>query len=162
MGARCVPVRDHARRSAARRAPVGAGTRRRILGGSATLRLLRHASAKRLMGAALRIAMASTAALIATVLSDAPTWTVLTALFLATSTIGVTIPTATSLALLDRAETAGAGSALLGGTQYAIGGLAGLIVSLTGETGPSMSVAMGIFAAAAYAACRAPSSRDAT
>ena len=127
-----------------------------ILGGTATVRLQRHTDARQLMGVALLVAVVSTTVLIATVLSHAPTWTVLAPLFCATSTIGVTIPTATTLALLNQADTAGAGSALLGGTQYAIGGLAGPIVSLAGETGPSMSIAMGVLAAAAYAVYRAP------
>jgi DHA1 family bicyclomycin/chloramphenicol resistance-like MFS transporter len=125
-----------------------------ILTGSVTVRLLGHTDPGRLMSAALMGAVACTAALAAAVLIGASTWTVLLALWCAISTIGVSFPTATTLALAHQADAAGASSALLGGTQYAIGGLAGPIVSLAGETGPVMAIAMAVFALAAYAVSR--------
>ena len=55
---------------------------------------------------------------------------------------------------LAHRDAAGAGSALLGGGQYAVGGLAGPVVSLAGNTAAAMSIAMGISAAAALASYR--------
>ena len=122
-----------------------------ILAGSATLRLLRHVSPARLMGAGLLAAVVSTLALCAAVLGGAPTWAVLVCLLCCVSTIGTTFPTATTLALMHQGDAAGAGSAVLGGTQYGVGGLAGPVVSLAGETATAMSVAMAAFAAAGLA-----------
>jgi DHA1 family bicyclomycin/chloramphenicol resistance-like MFS transporter len=72
-------------------------------------------------------------------------------LFGCVATVGMTVPTATTLALMHQGDAAGAGSALLGGTQYGIGGLAGPVVSLAGETAAAMSIAMAAFAGAGLA-----------
>ena len=122
-----------------------------ILAGSATLRLLRRISPARLMGAGLLAAAVGTLALCACVLAGAPTWAVLVCLFCCVATVGTTFPTATTLALLHQRDAAGAGSAVLGGTQYGVGGLAGPVVSLAGETAAAMSVGMAAFAGAGLA-----------
>jgi hypothetical protein len=54
--------------------------------------------------------------------------------------------------MLNHPEAAGAGSALLGGAQYAVGGLAGPVVTLAGDTAAAMSIGMGIATAGASAA----------
>jgi hypothetical protein len=54
--------------------------------------------------------------------------------------------------MLNHREAAGAGSALLGGAQYAVGGLAGPLVTLAGNTAMAMSIGMGIAGASAFAA----------
>jgi DHA1 family bicyclomycin/chloramphenicol resistance-like MFS transporter len=52
--------------------------------------------------------------------------------------------------MLNHPEAAGAGSALLGGAQYAVGGLAGPLVTLAGDSATAMSIGMGIAAASAF------------
>jgi DHA1 family bicyclomycin/chloramphenicol resistance-like MFS transporter len=81
------------------------------------------------------------------------------------ASLGTITPTATNLAMLNHPEAAGAGSALLGGAQYAVGGLAGPVVTLAGNTAAAMSVGMGVAAAGASAAWYGlrpgtPSARD--
>lgn len=66
----------------------------------------------------------------AAVLTGGPLWALLVPLCLCLSTVGVIFPTATNLAMLAHRDAAGAGSALLGTGQYAVGGLAGPVVSL--------------------------------
>jgi DHA1 family bicyclomycin/chloramphenicol resistance-like MFS transporter len=126
-----------------------------ILTGSAAVHLLRRARPERLLMISLLAAALSTVALCLIALAGAPLWAVLIALFASISTVGMTFPTATTLALSGE-HAAGAGSALLGGTQYAIGGLAGPVVSVAGETMLAMSVAMASFALGAGALARLP------
>ena len=73
-------------------------------------------------------------------------------LFICVATMGTIIPTATNLAMLNHPEAAGAGSALLGGAQYAVGGLAGPLVTLAGDSAAAMSIGMAIAAAGAFTA----------
>ena len=96
-----------------------------IIAGTSTFRLLRRFSSSRLLGVGLAIALAGAAGLCAVVAAGAPTWAVLPFLFVCVASMGAIIPTATNLAMLNHPEAAGAGSALLGGAQYAVGGLAG-------------------------------------
>jgi MFS transporter, DHA1 family, multidrug resistance protein len=125
-----------------------------IIAGSATVRLLRRFPPPLMLQGALVAAVISTGALCAAVLTGGPLWTVLVPLFVCVSTVGVVFPTATNLAMLAHRDAAGAGSALLGGGQYAVGGLAGPVVSLAGNSAAAMSVAMAISAAAALTSYR--------
>jgi DHA1 family bicyclomycin/chloramphenicol resistance-like MFS transporter len=125
-----------------------------IIAGSATVRLLRRFPSPLMLRGALVTAVISAGVLCATVLTSGPLWTVLVPLFVCVSTVGVVFPTATNLAMLAHRDAAGAGSALLGGGQYAVGGLAGPVVSLAGNSAAAMSVAMGISAVAALASYR--------
>jgi hypothetical protein len=54
--------------------------------------------------------------------------------------------------MLNHPEAAGAGSALLGGAQYAVGGLAGPVVTLAGDTATAMSIGMATAAGGAFGA----------
>jgi DHA1 family bicyclomycin/chloramphenicol resistance-like MFS transporter len=121
-----------------------------ITAGSVTVRLLRRFPPPRLLGMGLAIALAGAAALCAVVAAGAPTWAVLPFLFVCVASMGTIIPTATNLAMLHHPEAAGAGSALLGGAQYAVGGLAGPLVTLAGDSAAAMSIGMGIAAASAF------------
>jgi MFS transporter, DHA1 family, multidrug resistance protein len=121
-----------------------------IIAGSATVRLLRRFPPPRLLGVGLTIALAGSAGLGAVVAAGAPAWAVLPFLFVCVASMGTIIPTATNLAMLNHPEAAGAGSALLGGAQYAVGGLAGPLVMLAGDSAAAMSIGMGIAAASAF------------
>ncbi|HEX3752845.1 MAG TPA: multidrug effflux MFS transporter [Streptosporangiaceae bacterium] len=123
-----------------------------ITAGLATVRLLRRFPPERLLAAGLATALAGAAGLAAAVAAGAPTGAVLPFLFVCVSSLGAITPTATNLAMLNHPEAAGAGSALLGGAQYAVGGLAGPVVTLAGDTAAAMSIGMGIAAAGASAA----------
>ena len=122
-----------------------------ITAGSLTVRLLRRFPPQRLLGVGLGAALAGAAGLCAVVAAGAPAWAVLPFLFVCVATMGTIIPTATNLAMLHHPEAAGAGSALLGGAQYAVGGLAGPLVTLAGESALAMSAAMASSAAGAAA-----------
>ncbi len=121
-----------------------------IIAGTSTFRLLRRFPPSRLLGAGLAIALAGAAGLCAVVAAGAPTWAVLPFLFVCVASMGIIIPTATNLAMLNHPEAAGAGSALLGGAQYAVGGLAGPLVTLAGDSATAMSIGMAIAAAGAF------------
>src|SRR6202012_4948519 len=123
-----------------------------ITAGSVTVRLLRRFTPARLLGAGLAIALAGSAGLCVVVAVGAPTWALLPFLFVCVASMGTIIPTATNLAMLNHREAAGAGSALLGGARAAVGGLAGPLVTLAGNTAMAMSIGMGIAGASAFAA----------
>ncbi|MBV9793959.1 MAG: multidrug effflux MFS transporter [Actinobacteria bacterium] len=122
-----------------------------ITAGSTTVRLLRRHSAARLLSVGLAVALAGSAGLCVAVVAGAPVGAVLPFLFVCVASMGLITPTATNLAMLNHPEAAGAGSALLGGAQYAVGGLAGPVVTLAGDTATAMSVGMGVAAAGAFA-----------
>jgi DHA1 family bicyclomycin/chloramphenicol resistance-like MFS transporter len=130
-----------------------------ITAGSVTVRLLRRFPPPKLLGVGLAIALAGAAGLCAVVAAGAPTWAVLPFLFVCVASMGTIIPTATNLAMLNHPEAAGAGSALLGGAQYAVGGLAGPLVTLAGDSATAMSIGMGIAAASAFTVWNALRSR---
>jgi DHA1 family bicyclomycin/chloramphenicol resistance-like MFS transporter len=123
-----------------------------ITAGLATVRLLRRFPPERLLAAGLAAALAGAAGLCAAVEAGAPTGAVLPFLFVCVASLGAITPTATNLAMLNHPEAAGAGSALLGGAQYAVGGLAGPVVTLASDTAAAMAIGMGIAAAGASAA----------
>ena len=123
-----------------------------ITAGSVTVRLLRRFPPSRLLSIGLAAVLAGAAGLCVVVAAGAPTWAVLPFLFICVASMGTIIPTATNLAMLNHPEAAGAGSALLGGAQYAVGGVAGPIVTLASDTAAAMSIGMGIAAAGAFAA----------
>ena len=125
-----------------------------IVAGSATVRLLHRVPPRLLLWAALVTAVISAGGLCAAVIAGGPLWALLVPLCLCVSTVGTIFPTATNLAMLGHRDAAGAGSALLGGGQYAVGGLAGPVVSLAGSSATSMSVGMGVAAVAALASYR--------
>jgi DHA1 family bicyclomycin/chloramphenicol resistance-like MFS transporter len=123
-----------------------------ITAGSVTVRLLRRYPPQRLLAVGLGAGLAGATGLCAAVTAGAPTAAVLPFLFVCVATMGTIIPTATNLAMLNHPETAGAGSALLGGAQYAVGGVAGPLVTLAGDSATAMSIGMAIAAGGAVAA----------
>jgi DHA1 family bicyclomycin/chloramphenicol resistance-like MFS transporter len=120
-----------------------------ILTGSLTIALLRRRGARAVLAGGLALMVVGVAALCVAVSAGWGTGIVLVALLAAIAALGIILPTATALALRGHAEQAGAASALLGGSQYLAGALAGPLVSLSGATGTAMAVGMAIFTVAA-------------
>jgi len=78
---------------------------------------------------------------------------ILPCLFVIVATMGVVIPNSTALALADYPHAAGAASALLGASQFAIGAAAAPLVGLGGRgTAVPMALAIALFGAGAVAA----------
>jgi DHA1 family bicyclomycin/chloramphenicol resistance-like MFS transporter len=122
-----------------------------ILSGSLTIPLLRRRAPRAVLGGGLALMTVGVAALCIAITAGAGTGIVLPALWITISSVGIIFPTATGLALLDHPENAGAASAVLGGSQYLAGALAGPIVSVAGTTGTAMAIGMVVFATGALA-----------
>lgn len=108
-----------------------------IFGSQYNRLLLRTRDPADILRAALRIIVVATAALLVNALTDLgglPLLCVL--LFVILSTTGVVYPNATTLALAPYPQSAGSASALLGTGQYALGFVAGVLVSLLHDGGP--------------------------
>ncbi|MFC0040226.1 multidrug effflux MFS transporter [Actinomadura rayongensis] len=117
----------------------------------------------RLLGTGLALVVTGGAALLAAVLTDAGTTVLLPALFLVVAGQGLVLPNATALALAGRpAGTAGSASALMGLTQFALGGAAAPLAGIAGTgTAVPMAVTIAVLAFAAIpAALLARSRRD--
>jgi DHA1 family bicyclomycin/chloramphenicol resistance-like MFS transporter len=101
-----------------------------------------------LLRCALHVIAAASAALLAVVaLGDLGVWPVILATFTVMSSLAFVMPNATALALADHAEVAGTASALLGVTQFLVGGLAAPLVGL-GGTGSAVPMAVVMLALA--------------
>jgi DHA1 family bicyclomycin/chloramphenicol resistance-like MFS transporter len=125
-----------------------------VIAGWVCVRLLRRRAPQFLLGLGLMLAMLGSVLLCAAVLGRWPVWSVLPPLLLAIGSIGLILPSATGLALLKHAGAAGAGSALLGGTQFLMGAVAGPIVSAAGASAAAMAIGMGVSAVGAVACYR--------
>ena len=95
-------------------------------------RLVGRVSPLRLLSAGVLLSLTGALALLAVVLAGGGLTGVLPALFLVVSSVGLVSPNASALALADHPRVAGSASALLGLSQYAIGGLLGPLVGLGG------------------------------
>ncbi len=122
-----------------------------VIAGWICVRLLRRRAPAFLLGLGLMLALLGSVLLCAAVLGRWPVWSVLPPLLLAVGSIGLILPSATGLALLKHAEAAGAGSAVLGGTQFLMGAVAGPIVSVAGASAAAMAIGMGVSAVGAVA-----------
>lgn len=72
-------------------------------------------------------------------------------LFVLIASIGMILPTTTTLAMADHPEAAGAASALLGSVQFVIGGLTAPLVGLAGQASAvPMAAAMALLGIAAF------------
>ncbi|RFS82687.1 Bcr/CflA family efflux MFS transporter [Actinomadura spongiicola] len=128
---------------------VAAGQVSGVLAGRVALR--------RLLGVGLAIVAAGAIGLLAVVLAGGGLYPVLTALFLVAAGQGLIGPNATALALSGRPpQVAGTASALLGVSQFALGGAA---APLAGIAGPDTAVPMALaIAALAFLAVAATAS----
>jgi MFS transporter, DHA1 family, multidrug resistance protein len=99
-------------------------------------------SSRSLVIAGLAIAMAGSVGLVVTVLAGLGLGWILPPLFLIVSSVGIVMPNATALALADQADNAGAASALIGVTQFLIGGLTAPLAGSGGSSALPMAVLM--------------------
>ncbi|TDC71904.1 Bcr/CflA family efflux MFS transporter [Actinomadura sp. GC306] len=116
-------------------------------------RLAGRVRLRRLLATGLGLLTAGGAGLVLAVLTGAGLYGVLPALFLVTSGQGLILPNATALALSSgrASRVAGSASALLGVTQFTLGGAA---APLAGIAGPDTAVPMAVsIAALAVLAC---------
>lgn len=111
--------------------------------------LLRWFRPRALTAAGLAVAVAGGAGLLLTVALDAGLVAILVPLFVIVSSVGIVMPNAAALGLADQADNAGAASALIGITQFVIGGL---LAPLAGQGALAMAVLMASVAAAATVA----------
>jgi len=107
----------------------------------------------RLLRTGVVLAAAGGAALLAVVLGHAGLAALLPCLFAVVASVGLVLPNANALALHDHPEVAGAASALLGTSRFAVGAA---VAPLVGLAGRGSAVPMGI-AIAALTACGAAS-----
>jgi DHA1 family bicyclomycin/chloramphenicol resistance-like MFS transporter len=103
-------------------------------------RLAGRVHPRRLLACGLGISATGAAGLLATALVDGPLVAILVSLFLVVGAIGLVLPNATALALRHHRDRAGSASAVLGATQFTIGGLAAPVVGLVG-TGSAVPMA---------------------
>jgi DHA1 family bicyclomycin/chloramphenicol resistance-like MFS transporter len=93
--------------------------------------------------ALLVIALAATALLVVVAIGGLGVWPVIVTTFAVMSSLAFVMPNATALALADHARVAGTASALLGVTQFLVGGLAAPLVGLGGtDSAVPMAVVM--------------------
>ncbi|MBE1471834.1 DHA1 family bicyclomycin/chloramphenicol resistance-like MFS transporter [Kibdelosporangium phytohabitans] len=111
--------------------------------------LLRWSSPRALIAAGLTAGLAGGAGLVVAIAFDAGLVVVLVPMFVIVSSVGVVMPNAAALGLADQADNAGAASALIGITQFIIGGL---LAPLAGHGAMAMAVLMAAVALAAMMA----------
>jgi DHA1 family bicyclomycin/chloramphenicol resistance-like MFS transporter len=119
---------------------------------------------RRLVVAGLVIALTGGAGLLGVVLLGWGLAGILPPLFLLVSSIGIVMPNATALGLADHGDNAGAASALIGVTQFLIGGLSAPLAGSAGSSAMPMVVLMASSAALsvlAYAVLTRPSRHQA-
>jgi DHA1 family bicyclomycin/chloramphenicol resistance-like MFS transporter len=94
-----------------------------MIAGQLSGRLVGRFPPRRLVTAGLVTALIGGAGLVAMVLAGLGLIAILVPLFLIVSSAGIVMPNATALALADQADNAGAASALIGITQFMVGGI---------------------------------------
>jgi DHA1 family bicyclomycin/chloramphenicol resistance-like MFS transporter len=113
-----------------------------VIGSQINARLVgRYGPGLLLRRALLVIAAAATALLIVTAIGGLGVWPVIFTTFVVMSTLSFVMPNATALALAEHGAVAGTASALLGVTQFLVGGLAAPLVGL-GGTGSAVPMAV--------------------
>jgi DHA1 family bicyclomycin/chloramphenicol resistance-like MFS transporter len=125
-----------------------------ILASLVTATLTTRFGLRALLTTGLTISLLGASSVLIAVAARLNLWGLLPGLFLVVAAIGLILPTSTSLALSAHPRrTAGAASALLGVTQFAIGGVAAPLSGIAGpHTALPMGVVMTVLAAAALAA----------
>ncbi|TCO45836.1 DHA1 family bicyclomycin/chloramphenicol resistance-like MFS transporter [Actinocrispum wychmicini] len=124
-----------------------------MIAGQVSSLLLRWCSPRALVASGLAIAVTGGAGSIVAVVAGLGLAGLLPPMFLLISSVGLVMPNATALGLADQANTAGAASALIGLTQFLIGGLTAPLAGSGGSSALPMVVLMGsaaVLAAACY------------
>lgn len=131
-----------------------------LIGGVTSVRLARHqVHPARVIGIALPVALAGALAVLLIVLSPLPTWLIVIPLWFAVTAVGFTQGNATALAMEHSRGIAGAGSAVVGGLMFLIGGLVSPLGGVAGDdTALPFALVMvgsGVCALLAFVAARA-------
>lgn len=113
-----------------------------MIAGQVSSWLLSKFSPRGLVIAGLVIAMAGGIGLVVTVLAGLGLAWILPPLFLVVSSVGIVMPNATALGLADQADNAGAASALIGVTQFLIGGVTAPLAGSGGSSALPMAILM--------------------
>ncbi|BCJ58039.1 multidrug effflux MFS transporter [Micromonospora endophytica] len=103
-------------------------------------RLVRHTGARMLLAAGLTGSAVGGLGVLVAAVTQAGLWPLLVALFVAVASVGLVMPNAAALALQDHGEHAGSAAALLGFSQFLIGGA---LAPLAGAGGTGTAVPMG-------------------
>lgn len=112
-----------------------------VLSAQISGRMVARAGARALLRTGLLGATAGGATVLAAVLTRASLVILLAGLFLLVSSLGLVMPNAAALALADHAEHAGSAAALLGFSQFMLGGA---LAPLAGSGGTADALPMGI------------------
>jgi MFS transporter, DHA1 family, multidrug resistance protein len=123
-----------------------------MIAGQASALLLRRFTPRALVGAGLVMAVAGGAGMVVVVVAGLGLGGLLPPLFLLVSSVGLVMPNATALGLADQADNAGSASALIGVTQFLIGGLTAPLAGSDGSSALPMAILMAS-AAVASALC---------
>jgi DHA1 family bicyclomycin/chloramphenicol resistance-like MFS transporter len=114
-----------------------------ILFGAISARLVMRYDPRRLIAVSLGILLLASVALLLCVLLHAGVLFMVPTIFFAVSTVGPIMGNASALAIRQVPDIAGAGSAVLGALQFALGAFASPLVGLLGENNPlPMAVVM--------------------
>lgn len=122
-----------------------------IAGGRINAVLVLRLGPPRMLLAGLVLASAASASVAVTLWLEAPLVVLLVSLWLVLASIGLSMGNVMALALMPHGRTAGTASALLGASQFLLGGLIPALASLGGVDGPVMGVTMSMAALAALA-----------
>jgi DHA1 family bicyclomycin/chloramphenicol resistance-like MFS transporter len=112
-----------------------------VIGSQINARLVTRYGPAYLLRRALLVIVTAAAALVVVAALDLGVWPVIVCTFVVMSTLSFVMPNSTALALSEHGTVAGTASALLGVTQFLIGGLAAPLVGI-GGTGSAMPMAV--------------------
>jgi MFS transporter, DHA1 family, multidrug resistance protein len=112
-----------------------------MVAGQLSGRLVGRFPPRRLLTAGLVVALTGGAGLVATAVAGLGLIWILIPLFLIVSSVGIVMPNCIALALADQADDAGAASALIGLTQFTVGGLCAPLAG-SGSGALAMAVVM--------------------
>jgi DHA1 family bicyclomycin/chloramphenicol resistance-like MFS transporter len=101
--------------------------------GWVTSRLIDRVAPRQLVHAAITVQVLATATFVALAVTDAPPWTYPLPIFVAVASNGAIMGNASALAMAEVRPVAGAGSAVLGFFQFALGALVSPLVGLGGS-----------------------------
>jgi DHA1 family bicyclomycin/chloramphenicol resistance-like MFS transporter len=111
----------------------GVNAARLIAAGWVTSRLISRWAPRTLVRSAVALQLVSCLAYVALALGSAPAWTYAAPIFLAVTCNGAIMGNAAALAMAEVRAVAGAGSAVLGFSQFALGAVVSPLVGLGGE-----------------------------
>jgi DHA1 family bicyclomycin/chloramphenicol resistance-like MFS transporter len=102
--------------------------------GWVTSRMVGRTSPRRMVRAAIAVQLCASLAFVGLALVDAPVWLLPVPIFVAVTSNGAIMGNSAALAMDQVREVAGAGSAVLGFSQFALGALVSPLVGLGGES----------------------------